>query len=109
VVQAPVKKEKSKQSRCNNLLRPRKGITRNRNAFLFKLCKEIIQSLTWRVKLTDSNGLSSQIIERFDAAIVNRKPALLAMLLVDILKDNGWSPDDVHFLGSEIINESGML
>ncbi len=51
----------------------------------------------------------TQTIERIDACVVNRKPALLAMILVDILKDNGWSPDDIHFLGSEIINESGML
>jgi hypothetical protein len=26
-----------------------------------------------------------------------------------MLKDFDWSPDDIHFLGSEIINESGML
>lgn len=42
-------------------------------------------------------------------SIAKRKPALLAMLLVDILKENGWTPDDIHFLGSEIINESGVL
>ncbi len=42
-------------------------------------------------------------------SISKRKPALLAMLLVDILKENGWTPDDIHFLGSEIINESGVL
>jgi hypothetical protein len=60
-------------------------------------------------KLENANGLSTQAIERIDACIVNRKPSLLAALLVDIIKDNGWSYDDIHFLGSEIINESGML
>ena len=48
-------------------------------------------------------------MDRINACIANRKPALLALPLVDVLKDSGWSPDDVHFLGSEIINESGML
>jgi len=42
-------------------------------------------------------------MDRINACIANRKPALLALLLVDVLKDSGWSPDDVHFLGSEII------
>jgi len=50
-----------------------------------------------------------QTIDRINDCISKRKPALLALLLVDVLKDNGWSPDDIHFLGSEIINESGML
>ena len=39
----------------------------------------------------------------------SRKPAYLASILVDILKESGWTPDDIHFLGVEIINESGML
>jgi hypothetical protein len=59
--------------------------------------------------LSDASRLNRQVLEKIEACIVNRKPAFLAMILVDILKDNDWSPDDVHFLGSEIINESGML
>ncbi len=50
-----------------------------------------------------------QEMERINACFANRKPALLAMILVDVLKDYGWSSDDIHFLGSEIINESGLL
>ncbi len=48
-------------------------------------------------------------VEKIKNVLVNRKPAYLAMLLVDILKDHGWNADDIHFLGSEIINESGLL
>jgi len=59
--------------------------------------------------LRDASGLNRQVFERIEACVVNRKPAFLAMILVDILKDNDWSPDDIHFLGSEMINESGML
>lgn len=55
------------------------------------------------------NGLDDQTLEKIIASVANRKSAYLAVLLVDILKENSWSPDDVHFLGSEIINESGML
>ncbi|HET6421033.1 MAG TPA: hypothetical protein VFG19_12785 [Geobacteraceae bacterium] len=51
----------------------------------------------------------SQTKDRINDCITKRKPALLALLLVDVLKDNGWSPDDIHFLGSEVINESGIL
>ncbi len=47
--------------------------------------------------------------EKIDSSIVGRRPAYLASLLVDVLKDNGWNPEDIHFLGVEIINESGML
>ncbi len=53
--------------------------------------------------------LDSHTMDRINTCIANHKPALLALLLMDVLKDSGWSPDDVHFLGSEIINESGML
>jgi hypothetical protein len=59
--------------------------------------------------LDNMNKLEIQISGKITSSIVNRKPALLAMLLVDILKENSWSPDDIHFLGSEIINESGLL
>lgn len=55
------------------------------------------------------NGLDDQTLSKIIATVANKKPAYLAILLVDILKENGWSPDDVHFLGSEIINESGIL
>ncbi len=46
---------------------------------------------------------------KIDSSIVNRKPAYLAALLVDVLKECGWTADDIHFLGVEIINESGIL
>jgi hypothetical protein len=59
--------------------------------------------------LDNINEPHIQITGKITSTIVNRKPAFLAMLLVDILKENGWSPDDIHFLGSEIINESGVL
>ena len=54
-------------------------------------------------------GLDSQTAERINTSILNRKPTYLAALLVDTLKESGWPPDDIHFLGVEIINESGML
>ncbi len=40
---------------------------------------------------------------------MNRKPTYLASLLVDILKNNGWHSEDSHFLGVEVINDSGIL
>jgi len=64
---------------------------------------------TRRGNLEKKLDLGDHTMDRINACITNRKPALLALLLVDVLKDNGWSPDDVHFLGSEIINESGIL
>jgi hypothetical protein len=54
-------------------------------------------------------GLDSQTVERINTSMENRKPAYLASILVDMLKDSGWTPEDIHFLGVEIINESGML
>jgi hypothetical protein len=54
-------------------------------------------------------GLDNKSLDKIRTSVAKRKPAYLAILLVDILKYNGWSPDDVHFLGSEIINESGVL
>jgi hypothetical protein len=54
-------------------------------------------------------GLGDQALDKISTAVTKRKPAYLAILLVDILKCNGWSSEDVHFLGSEIINESGVL
>jgi len=59
--------------------------------------------------LRDTSGLNRQVLEKIEACVVKRKPAFLAMILVDMLKDYDWSTDDIHFLGSEIINESGML
>ena len=54
-------------------------------------------------------GLDEQTIERINTSMESRKPAYLASILVDTLKENGWTPEDIHFLGVEIINESGML
>lgn len=54
-------------------------------------------------------GLDSQTVERINTSMESRKPTCLASILVDILKESGWTPDDIHFLGVEIINESGML
>jgi len=56
-----------------------------------------------------TKGLEDQILEKINISIVNKKPAYLAVLIVDTLKESGWSADDIHFLGIEIINESGML
>jgi len=42
-------------------------------------------------------------------SIVNRKPGYLAVLIVDTLKENGWTADAIQFPGVEIINESGIL
>jgi len=54
-------------------------------------------------------GLDSQTLDKINTSILSRKPTYLAVLLVDTLKDRGWSAEDIHFLGVEIINESGML
>jgi hypothetical protein len=56
-----------------------------------------------------TKGLEDQILEKINASIANKKPAYLAVLIVDTLKEKGWSADDIHFLGIEIINESGIL
>ncbi len=54
-------------------------------------------------------GLDSQRLEQINAGIANRKPAYLAALQADSLRECGWTADDIHFLGVEIINESGIL
>lgn len=54
-------------------------------------------------------SLNSHALEKINDSIANRKPTYLAALLVDVLKEGGWTADDIHFLGVEIINESGML
>jgi hypothetical protein len=54
-------------------------------------------------------GLDSQALDKINTSIESRKPAYLAVLLVDTLKESGWTAEDIHFLGVEIINESGML
>ncbi len=54
-------------------------------------------------------GLDSQTLDKINTSIERRKPAYLASLLVDTLKECGWTAEDIHFLGVEIINESGML
>ena len=59
--------------------------------------------------MSDASELNRKVFDKIESCVVNRKPAFLAMILVDFLKDSDWSPDDIHFLGSEIINESGML
>jgi hypothetical protein len=56
-----------------------------------------------------TKGQERHIMDRINDCIVNRKPALLALHLVDVLRESGWSPDDIHFLGSEIMNESADL
>jgi len=54
-------------------------------------------------------GLDSQTLAKINTSIESRKSTYLAVLLTDTLKENGWSAEDIHFLGVEIINESGML
>ena len=54
-------------------------------------------------------GLGDQILVKINTSIANKKPGYLATLLVDTLKESGWTADDIHFLGIEIINESGIL
>jgi hypothetical protein len=54
-------------------------------------------------------GLDSETVERINISIESRKPTYLASILVDMLKESDWTADDIHFLGVEIINESGML
>ncbi len=56
-----------------------------------------------------TTGLDCQGLEKINASIANRKPTYLATLLVDSLRENGWTADDIHYLGVEIINESGIL
>jgi hypothetical protein len=55
------------------------------------------------------NGLDNQTLDKINTSMESRKPAYLASILVDTLKEMGWSAEDIHFLGVEIINESGML
>jgi len=55
------------------------------------------------------NDLNNEAFDKINDSIVNRKPTYLAALLVDVLKESGWPADAIHFLGVEIINESGML
>jgi len=54
-------------------------------------------------------GLDIQTVERINTSMESRKPTYLASILVDALRERGWTPEDIHFLGVEIINESGML
>jgi hypothetical protein len=56
-----------------------------------------------------TKGLEGQTLEKVNTSIANKKPGYLATLLVDTLKESGWTADDIHFLGIEIINESGIL
>ncbi len=62
-----------------------------------------------RGKLKELRGLDSQTVERINTSMESRKPTYLATILVDRLRESGWSAEDIHFLGVEIINESGML
>jgi len=57
----------------------------------------------------NSNGIAEEVLENINSSITNRKPTYLASILVDTLKERGWTSEDIHFLGVEIINESGML
>ena len=53
--------------------------------------------------------LDDRAAEKMESYIRKRSPSILAMLLVDMLKDNGWKSEDIYFLGSEIMNESGAM
>ena len=53
--------------------------------------------------------LDDRATEKMESYIRRRSPSILAMLLVDMLKDNGWKSEDIYFLGSEIMNESGAM
>lgn len=57
----------------------------------------------------ETKRLKDHMLEKINTSIANKKPGYLATLLVDTLKESGWTADDIHFLGVEIINESGML
>jgi hypothetical protein len=70
-------------------------------------CDQVL--LSRRGKLEKVKSLDSQTVERINTSMESRKPAYLASILVDTLKECGWTPEDIHFLGVEIINESGML
>ena len=54
-------------------------------------------------------AIGGKTLENLNSSISNRKPTYLASILVETLKESGWTPEDIHFLGVEIINESGML
>ena len=53
--------------------------------------------------------LDDRAAEKMVSYIQRRSPSILAMLLVDMLRDNGWKPEDIYFLGSEVMNESGAM
>ena len=59
--------------------------------------------------MKNSNGLGQDVLENINSSIANRKPTYLASILADTLKESGWSAEDIHFLGVEIINESGII
>ena len=53
--------------------------------------------------------LDDRAAEKMDGYIRRRSPSILAVLLVDMLRDNNWKPEDIYFLGSEMMNESGAM
>jgi hypothetical protein len=53
--------------------------------------------------------LDDRAAEKMESYIKRRSPSILAVLLVDMLRDNDWKPEDIYFLGSEIMNESGAM
>ncbi len=53
--------------------------------------------------------LDDRAAEKMDSYVRRRSPSILAVLLVDMLRDNDWKPEDIYFLGSEIMNESGAM
>jgi len=53
--------------------------------------------------------LDDRAAEKMDNYIKRRSPSILALLLVDLLKENAWKSEDIYFLGSEIMNESGAM
>ena len=59
--------------------------------------------------MSTCNGLGGNPLENLNSRRVNRKPTYLALIFADILKESGWTPEDIHFLWVEIINKTGML
>ena len=51
--------------------------------------------------------LDNQTVERVNISIDSKKPTYLASILFDSMKKCGQDSEDIHFLGVEIIKESG--
>lgn len=57
----------------------------------------------------DLTLLDDRAAEKMESYIRRRSPSILALLIVDMLKESGWNSEDIYFLGSEIMNESGAM